>query len=102
MITVAAPKYVDVMSLHIKVVLVKNLFRDYERYGEYSTCEMTIFIDADLSEQRQELTFCHELWELLKDVFSLDIDHTAIQPMAVFLHDLIKSNRIQFTAQEQS
>ena len=96
----APPAYIDVMSLHIKVVLVKNLMRDYERFGEYSTCEMTIFIDADLCEQRMELTFCHELLELLKDVFSLEIEHSAIQPLAVFLHDAFKGNKIKFNKEE--
>jgi len=81
----------------IRVKLVKHLYRDYTRYGEYSSTEMIINVDADMSDQKQELIFCHELIEAIKDIYLLeDLKHDTIQPLAVALYELIKKRKFAF------
>jgi hypothetical protein len=90
------PNSITINACEVKVCFVKHLLRDYERYGEYSTTEMVINLDADMSEQMTELIFCHELIEAIKSIYLLDIVESDIQPMAVALYGLIKSKQVVF------
>lgn len=92
----AIPKFVTINGCKIPIKFVKHLLRDYSRYGEYSTTEMVINIDADLSIQRQEITLMHEILEAIKDIHDLDIDHELIQPIATGFYEVFKKNQIKF------
>lgn len=92
----AVPKSVTINGCEIKVNHIKHLMRDYSRYGEYSSCEMCINIDDDMTNQKKELVFCHEMIEAIDDIYSLSIDHAAIQPIAVAIYDIIKNKRVKF------
>jgi hypothetical protein len=91
------PKTITLNGCTIPVNQVKHLYRDYTRYGEYSSCEMIINIDADLSEQKKETIFCHELIETIKDIYLLeDLKHECIQPLAVAVYEIIKRKQVVF------
>jgi hypothetical protein len=92
-----SPKSIVINGCEITVKLVKNIYRDYAHYGEYNSTEMTINIDIDMSVQKQELIFCHEVIEAIKDIYLLeDLKHDTIQPLAVAIYELIKKKQISF------
>ena len=91
------PTSIVLNGCEIAVKMVKHLYRDYTRYGEYSSTDMIINIDADMSDQKQELIFCHELIEAIKDIYLLeDLKHDTIQPLAVAIYELVKKRQIAF------
>ena len=90
------PESIIINGVEIKIFHLKHLMRDYGRFGEYSSCEMCINIDDDLTDQKKELVFCHEMIEAIDDIYSLNMDHAFIQPIAVAIHDIIKNKRIEF------
>lgn len=90
------PESITINGVDIQIFHIKHLMRDYSRFGEYSSCEMCINIDDDMTDQKKELVFCHEMIEAIDDIYSLGIDHSAIQPLAVAIYDIIKNKRIEF------
>jgi len=93
----AIPKSITLNGCIIPVKLVKHLYRDNNRYGEYSSCEMCINLDEDLSDQKQEIIFCHEVIEAIKDIYLLeDLKHEFMQPIALAVYELIKKKQITF------
>lgn len=93
----AIPTSITINGCEISVYRTKHLMRDYGRFGEYSSCEMCINIDDDMTDQKQELVFCHEMIEAIDDIYSLSMDHAHIQPIAVAIYDIIKNKRVEFT-----
>lgn len=91
------PKSITFHGFTIPVNMVKNLFRDYNIYGEYNEFEHCINLDADMCEHKKELVFCHEWIEMVKDMYLLEeLDHDLIQPIAVAVHELIQSKQVAF------
>lgn len=98
----AVPQSIVLNGCEILVNEVKHLYRDTSRYGEYSSCDMCINLDLDLSVQKKELIFCHEVIEAIKDIYLLeDLDHDYIQPIAVALYELIKKKQLTFDVGEE-
>jgi len=92
----AIPKSIDINGCKIKVNLVKNLYRDYMRYGEYSSVDMEINLDESLTEQKKELIFCHEMLEAILDIYLLSLEENEIQSISVALHGVLKTKQIEF------
>lgn len=93
----AVPKSIVLNGCLIQTKMVKHICRDNNHYGEYSSCDMCINIDPDISEQKQELIYCHEVIEAIKDIYLLDdLKHEMIQPIAVAMYELIKKKQLIF------
>jgi hypothetical protein len=93
----AVPDSIVLNGCYITVKKVKNMYRDYNRYGEYSCFDMSINIDEDMSDQKQEVIFVHEVIEAIKDIYLMDdLKHEMIQPLAVAIYELIKKRQLTF------
>ena len=92
----AIPESITINGCRIMVHHIKHLVRDYERYGEYSSCDMEINIDDDMSDQKKELIFCHEMVEAISDIHLLGLEDAAIQSIAVALYDILKNKQVEF------
>jgi hypothetical protein len=90
------PLFIIINGCKINVVLVSHLYRDYECYGMYSSMKMQIELDSSMSEQKQELIFCHEMMEAIKDIYLLELEETEIQAIAATLYDIFKNKKVNF------
>jgi hypothetical protein len=91
------PQSITLNGCTISVKMVKHMFRDYNHYGDYSCFDMDISLDEDMSEQKKEMIFCHELMESVKDIYLLeDLKHEHLQQIAVAIYELIKKKQINF------
>ena len=91
------PTSVTINGCEIHIQFRHNLVRDLKEYGQYSAIDMTITIDADISDQKKEVIFFHELIEAIKDVYLIEdekFDHSSIQPVAMALYELIITKQI--------
>lgn len=95
-VIIPIPESITINGIVIQIFHIKHLMRDYGRFGEYSSCEMRINIDDDMTEQKKELVFCHEMIEAIDDIYSLSMDHAHIQPIAVAIYDIIKNKKVEF------
>jgi hypothetical protein len=93
----AIPPSITLNGSIIPVKMVKHMFRDYNHYGDYSCFDMSISIDDDMSDQKKEMIFCHEVMEAVKDIYLLeDLKHEHLQQIAVAIYELIKKKQIKF------
>lgn len=90
------PTSITINGCEIPVHHIKHLMRDYSRFGEYSSCDMEINIDDDMSEQKKELIFCHEMVEAISDIHLLGLEDAVIQSIAIALYDILKNKRVEF------
>jgi hypothetical protein len=91
------PPSIHMNGCEIYIQFKHNLIRDEEKFGYYSTADMTIYIDESMSDQKKEVIFFHELLEAIKDVNLIkdeDFDHSAIQPIALSFYELIMTKQI--------
>lgn len=90
------PESITINGIDIPILQVKHLVRDYSRYGEFSTTDMTITLDEEMCDQKKELILCHEIIEAIVDIYSLDVDHKSIQPLAAAFYHIIKTKQLEF------
>jgi len=90
------PESITINGCVIPIHHIKYLVRDYSRFGEYSSCEMEINIDCDMSEQKKELILCHEIVEAISDIHLLGLEDATIQSIAVALYDILKNKQVEF------
>lgn len=97
MLRLTIPDSITLNGSTIAIKTVKHLYRDYTRYGEYSSCEMCINLEEEMSDQKKEVIFCHELIEAIKDIYLLEeLRHECIQPIAIAVYELIKRKQVNF------
>jgi len=94
---IVVPKSIKFNGCDIKVSLVDHLYRDHDCYGMYMSMNMEILLDASMSEQKQEIIFCHELIEAIKDTYLLEIKEHEIQALAVSICHLIKTKQLDLS-----
>ena len=92
----AIPTLIIINGIDIPIFQVKHLIRDYSRYGEFSSADMSITLDKDMSDQKKELILCHEIIEAIIDIYALDVDHKSIQPLAAAFYHIIKTKQVEF------
>ena len=76
------PESITIDGFIIPIKMVKNLYRDYSRYGEYSSMETIINLDDDMSDQKKELILCHEIMEAIEDIYLMSLEENEKQVMA--------------------
>jgi hypothetical protein len=97
MATPVLPNSITLNGCIITVKKVKHLYRDTMHYGEYNSCDMCISLDADLSDQKTEVIFCHEVVEAIKDIYLLEeLKHEQIQCIAIAIYELVKNKQLTF------
>jgi hypothetical protein len=57
---------------------------------------MEINLDFDMCDQKMELILWHEVIEAIMDIYSLDIDHKSIQPLAAAIYEIVKTKQLEF------
>ncbi len=65
------PESIMIDTFEIKTLYDKTLLADRERAGEFCSRQLTITLDANLSPQRSELAYFHELVESIICIYHL-------------------------------
>jgi hypothetical protein len=92
----AIPKSITIHECIIPIKLVDHLFRDHNKYGEYSSMDMIIYLDKSMSMQKKEIILCHEIVEAVCDIYLLEMEETEKQAMAVLIYDIVKMGKLKF------
>lgn len=60
--------------------------------GEYHNFTQEIWLDEGLTEQQSDEIFIHEIFEAIKDIYSLDYSHEILNLNGVVFHAIIRDN----------
>jgi hypothetical protein len=74
------------------ITVHKKNMEDRSNLGEYHNFTQEIWLDEGLTEQQCEEIFLHEIFEAIKDIYSLDYAHEILNINGVVLHAIIKDN----------
>ena len=95
--TMKIPESIFIDSFEIKTLYDKTLLSDRERFGEFCEREMTITLDANLSLQRMQLTYFHELVEAIISIYHLselnDNEEQQKQAMGIAIRTLMLQHK---------
>jgi hypothetical protein len=86
------PDTIAIKGFNIPIRLVKYLYRDRSVYDCYSASDMSIKLDALMSNQRQEFALCHAIITAIEDLYLIQCDEKVIINLSVAFHDIIKNN----------
>ena len=89
------PEFIEINNCRVSVIRVKNLYRDYSRYGDYDVFEMQIRLDESMGDDKSETVFFHELVEAIVDINLMEMEEYEKQAFALSLYSLCKSNQIR-------
>jgi hypothetical protein len=91
------PESIYIDSFEIKTLYDNTLLADRERFGEWCGRTMTITLDANLSHQRMQLSYFHELVEAIISIYHLsemnDNEEQQKQAMGIAIRTLMLQHK---------
>lgn len=85
------PQSLQVGGHTIEIIRVENLTGMAEAYGLFDPANLTISIDASLTNTMAWETLWHEVIEVLNFFSEADMEHKSIQVFGLLLHQIVDS-----------
>jgi len=85
------PKAISIGGHTLKVLRKKGLLDDFDAYGIFDGVDLTITIDASLSNTMAWETLWHEVVEAINFFSEAEMEHKSIQVFGLLLHQTINS-----------
>lgn len=93
--TFKIPDKITVNGMEIPTIYDPHLLVDSEHQGEYHSRLVTITLDKTLSEQKQKYDYIHELHEVAKDLYGLDLSQQDIWALTAFWYQIIEKGQLK-------
>lgn len=91
------PERVKVAGIEYEINEIKNMERDFEHLGQILYTRGIIKLDSDLSLDRKEQVFVHELLHgIFFEAGIEEQDEDMINRVAIVLYQVLKDNRFEF------
>lgn len=90
------PDRIKIGGLELQVEQVPGLAANRDRFGEFSSMEQKISIDASLPQSKKEETLLHEIMEALNNCYELELEHEKITILGFALYQVLKDNKLYF------
>ena len=95
------PRSITLNGLTVETEYNENLLSDRERFAEFCPRTLKITLAKNLSDQRAQLSYCHEIVESIKSIYALDLKETEIQALGLAFHELLMQGKLYTIIEEE-
>lgn len=90
----AIPHSIVLNGITIETEYNENLLSDRERFAEFCPRTLKITLASNLSQERAQLSYCHEIVEAIKSIYALDLKETEIQALGLAFRELLMQGKL--------